>query len=283
MSQPIVVTGAEGQLGSELCRQLGGSSVGLSRQQCDLLDPSQVADVLRHLRPAAVINTAAYTAVDRAEQEPSLCQAINADAVGTLANLCRELDCLLVQVSTDYVFGADARQTPYAETDVPAPINVYGHSKLGGERLATSWQKHLIVRTCGLYGRRGKPTQFNFVDTMLRLVRERDRLRIVDDQHCTPSYVVHVARAIVHLVESGAIGTYHVVNDGETTWHDFAAEIFRLAKLSPKVDRISTAAYAATAARPLYSVLNNSKYRALGGPALPHWKTALAEYLRFTP
>ncbi len=281
LPKPIVVLGAEGQLGAELCRQLGERAVGLGRHQCDLLEPDRVAEVLKRLQPLVVINTAAYTAVDRAEQEPALCHAMNADAVAALASLCRELDSTLVQISTDYVFGADlSRQVPYAETDAPGAINVYGQSKLAGERHAAAWKKHLVVRTCGLYGRRKQSAPSNFVETMLRLARERDRLRIVDDQRCTPSYVIHVARAIVFLSESNARGIYHVTCDGEATWHEFATEIFRLARLSPQVDRISTAEYAVAASRPLYSVLATSKYQATAGAALPHWKAAIAEYMQ---
>lgn len=279
--RPIVVTGAEGQLGFELCRQLGERAIGLARGQCNLTDITRTVETLKELHPSIVINTAAYTAVDRAESEAALCHAVNADAVAMLADRCRELDCVLVQISTDYVFGADhARQTPYQEDDEPGPINVYGHSKLAGERHAASWRKHFIVRSCGLYGYRSKPTQSNFVDTMLRLSRERDRLRIVDDQHCSPSYVVHLAQAILFLMQSQAYGIYHVVNDGETTWYDFAREIFRLAGASTTTDRISAAEYGSVANRPRYSVLGTDKYRALGGPTLPHGKLALAEYLQ---
>jgi dTDP-4-dehydrorhamnose reductase len=276
---PIVITGAEGQLGAELCRQLGERAIGLSRNACDLLDAAAVSAAFDRLRPGVLINAAAYTAVDRAEVERAQCRAINADAVATLARTCNAFDCPLVQIGTDYVFGGDLlRDTPYGENDTPSPINVYGQTKLEGERAAATASRHLIVRTCGLYGPRHKPTQANFVDTMLRLSTERDSLRIVNDQHCTPSYTRHVARAIVALIDANASGIVHVVNRGATTWLDFASEIFRLAGRTIRIEPITTAEYNAPAARPRYSVLDTSRLESLE-VALPHWHDALAEYL----
>jgi dTDP-4-dehydrorhamnose reductase len=280
-TRSVVVTGSEGQLGAELCRQLGSAAIGLTRSECDLLDSARLANTIERHRPALIINTAAYTAVDRAETEPALCQAINADAVAALADISRRLDCVLIQISTDYVFGGDTeRQSAYREQDEPSPVNVYGQSKLAGERNTATWHKHFVVRTCGLYGPRNKATQSNFVDTMLRLSSERDRLRIVDDQHCAPSYTVHVANAILFLAECDAYGTYHVVNSGATTWHAFASEIFKLAGRGTIADKITTSEYGATAERPKYSVLDTGKFEALASAPLPAWRLALAEYLQ---
>lgn len=275
----IVITGAQGQLGQALCRELGARAQGLSRQQLDITDQRQVAAVLDELRPNVVINTAAYTAVDRAEQEPAACEAINAAAVGHLALACRRLQATLVQISTDYIFGGEpARQTPYREEDSPAPQSVYARTKLAGEQTAALAGKHLIVRTCGLYGL--SPQRSNFVETMLRLAQRGQKLRVVNDQRCTPSYVRDVARGIKFLIDSGATGIYHVVNAGETTWYDFACEIFRAARVDIAVEAISSAQYGAAAARPAYSVLATDKYRTLGGPPLPDWREALADYLQ---
>jgi dTDP-4-dehydrorhamnose reductase len=278
----IAITGAEGQLGSELCRQLGDCALGLDLPALDLTDGKSVRAAIADLRPDALINTAAYTKVDRAEEEADLCWAINARGVGHLAAVCRELDCPLVQISTDYVFGGDAaRRTPYRESDEPAPQGVYARSKLEGERLAAGWAKHLIVRTCGLYGPAAPRSAGNFVATMLRLGRQGKQLRVVADQHCTPTYVPHLARAICFLLESGAFGLYHVVNAGATTWHDFAAEIFRQAGLAVSLEPITMAQYGAAAPRPAYSVLDTGKYHALpGAPPMPAWQEALAEHLR---
>ena len=278
----IAITGAGGQLGSELCRQLGVAAWPLDVPEFDLTDRESVRRALATVQPTAVVNTAAYTLVDRAEQDAERCWKINAEGVGYLADACRELDCPLVQISTDYVFGRDTTRTrPYREEDEPGPAGVYAESKLGGERQAAAWPKHVIVRTCGLYGFPGPKTAGgNFVDTMLRLGRERGHLRVVDDQHCTPSYVPHVARAVAFLARAGAYGAFHVVNSGATTWHDFADEIFRQAGLKVALERITTAQYGAVAPRPGYSVLDTAKYHALGGPPMPSWQEALRERLQ---
>jgi len=276
----VAVTGAQGQLGSELLRQLGPEAIGLDLPEFDLTDRTRLLDTLQTLRPEAVINTAAYTQVDKAEDDVAVCRAVNATGVAYLAEACRRLDCPLVQVSTDYVFGRDqTRSTPYRETDAPGPLGVYGQTKLEGEQHAAAWPKHYIVRTCGLYGQLGPRTPGNFVMTMLRLGRERDHLRIVNDQHCTPSYVPHVARAIRFLLGTGRYGLYHLVNTGQTTWYDLAVELFRLANLSVHLEPITASQYGAKAPRPAYSVLDTAKYHALPGCAvMPPWEDALAEF-----
>ncbi len=277
----IAVTGSEGQLGSELCRQLGGEAVGLDLPRFDLIDRDRVVRTLTEIAPRAVINTAAFTQVDRAEEEAEQCRAVNARGVAHLVEACRRLDCLLVEISTDYVFGGDpGRRVPYRETDEPQPQGVYARTKLEGERQAAEWEKHFVVRTCGLYGLPGPRSAGNFVETMLGLAGRRNRLRVVHDQRCTPSYVAHVARAIRFLLGTRAYGTYHVTNGGETTWYDFAAEILRCSGLEVELEPITTSEYGAKAPRPAYSVLDTSKYHALPGrPAMPPWQSALAEYL----
>ena len=278
----IAVTGSGGQLGSELCRQLGSRALGLDLPALDLTDGRSVHATMRNLRPGALINAAAYTKVDQAEDEPDLCRAINARGVLYLAGFCRRFDCPLVQISSDYVFcGDSARRTPYREYDPPDPRGIYARSKWEGELYAARWARHLIVRTCGLYGPAAPRSAGNFVATMLRLGRQGKQLRVVADQHCTPTYVPHLARAICFLLDSGAYGLYHVVNGGVTTWHDFAAEIFRQAALPVSLEPITTAQYGALAPRPAYSVLATGKYHALpGAPPMPTWQEALAEYLR---
>jgi dTDP-4-dehydrorhamnose reductase len=277
----IVVTGGRGQLGWELGRQLGERALLADRETLDISDRKGVFSFLKSVRPGAVVNSAAYTAVDKAQQEPDLCQLVNAEAVGYLAEACQELGCPLVQVSTDYVFGAPSvDRRPRREEDPTSPQGVYAWSKLAGEEQAQRAERHIVVRTCGLYGRAApgrRPN--NFVETMLRLGAERDRLRIVDDQYCTPSYVRDVARAILFLLAEEQYGTYHITNHGATNWAGFAAEIFRQAKLDVEIEPITTSEYGAPAPRPSFSVLDTSKYDRLGGPRLPDWQEALAEYL----
>lgn len=277
----IVVTGSLGQLGGELCRQIGPDAVGLDLPEFDLTDQRGVLRWMEQLMPEVVINCAAYTQVDRAESESARCRAVNVSGVAYLAEACRHTGAALVQISTDYVFGADSsRQTPYQEDDPPGPVNVYGLSKLESEWHAKAAPRWLIVRSCGLYGRLGPRAAGNFVETMLRLGQQRGRLRIVADQRCTPSYVVHVAQAVCFLVNTRTTGIYHVVNQGETTWYDFAAEIFRIVDWPVELERISSAQWNSPARRPAYSVLAPEKYLRLSGrPDLPTWQEALREYL----
>jgi len=280
----VLVTGAYGQLGGELCRRLAPAAIPLDVDTLDLTDGPATRQTVVGLSPAVVIHCAAYTQVDKAETEPQRCHAVNATAVEYLAAACRELDCPPVQISTDYVFsGSAGRRRPYAEGDRPEPRGVYARTKLAGERAAAGWEKHWIVRTCGLYAAARDARAQNFVRTMLRLGRERGRVRVVSDQRCTPSYVPHVARAILYLAGISAPraapwGIYHVTNRGATTWHEFAVEIFRLAGMAVEVEPITTAEYGAAAPRPAYSVLDTSAYHRLGGPAMPAWREALSDY-----
>jgi dTDP-4-dehydrorhamnose reductase len=280
----IAVTGAYGQLGGELCRLLGSNALPLDIDTLDLTDGPAIGRRLDDLRPRAVINCAAYTQVDRAESEPQQCRAVNATAVEHLARACDRLDCPLVQISTDYVFGGQPdRNTPYREDEPPSPRGVYAQTKFEGEQAAARHEKHLIVRTCGLYARPTDERAGNFVKTMLRLGRAGKELRVVADQRCTPSYVPHVAQAVLFLAgmtrgEPAPWGIYHVSNRGATTWYEFAAEIFRRAGIEVSLQPISTAEYAAAAPRPAYSVLDTTAYHRLGGPPMPDWRTALAEY-----
>ncbi len=280
----IAVTGAGGQLGGELCRQLEDDALPLDHDTLDLTQRPAVLETILSAKPDVVINCAAYTQVDQAEIEPDACRAVNRAAVEYLADACRELDCPLVQISTDYVFAGDnGRATPYREDDPPSARGIYALTKLEGERAASRHAKHLIVRTCGLYARPTDQRAGNFVKTMLRLGRTRSHLRIVADQHCTPSYVPHVARAVLFLAgydtaKPAPWGTYHITNTGATTWHGFASEIFRQAGLDVALEPITTAAYGAPAPRPAYSVLDTAAYHRLGGPPMAHWQSALAEY-----
>jgi dTDP-4-dehydrorhamnose reductase len=280
----IVITGAYGQLGGELCRQLGNAAIPTDVDTLDLTNGQAVFERMIVQKPDAIINCAAYTQVDKAETEPEKCRAVNATAVENLARACKYLDCPMVQISTDYVFGATTpTPRPWRENDPTAPQGVYARTKLEGELMAARHAKHLVVRTCGLYAPPSDLRAVNFVRTMLRLGASRKELRIVNDQHCTPTYVPHLAKAIVFLLQAASKdaapwGIYHVTNTGEATWAEFAAEIFRLAKLPVTIHPITTAEYGAPAERPSYSVLDTSAYHRLGCPRMPDWREALAEY-----
>ena len=281
MTGVIAVTGSSGQLGRALCRLLGDRAVALPRSSLDVADPAAVGSVIGRLRPDAVINCAAWTAVDKAETEREAARAANEHAVTALASACRAIDALLVQVSSDYVFGADAaRKTPYREDDPTGPLGEYGASKLAGEVAARSLGRHQVVRTCGLYsaGESGPVRGRNFADTMLVLARDRPEVRVVADQFCTPSYVPHVAAAIVALLEDGTPGTFHATNSGGASWHQFATELFRQAGLPTVVTAIESREYPSPVARPPYSILDTSKLADLG-ITLPDWRQGITDYL----
>jgi dTDP-4-dehydrorhamnose reductase len=278
----FAVIGSAGQLGRDLCPRLSGEVVPLTRDRADLTRPDLLRATLTELRPDVVVNCAAYNFVDKAEAEPEAAFAVNAWGVRQLALVCRDLGCVLVHFSTDYVFGLDeSRQTPYAETDAPGPVSVYGLSKLAGEYLVRALcPRHFVIRTCGLYGVWGSGGKGgNFVETMLRLAGQGKALRVVADQLCTPSYTVDVASAAAALVGTQRYGLYHLTNGGATTWHDFAAAIFELAGVKADLAPTTSREYGAPARRPAYSVLARGAYEALGlAPPRP-WREALAAYL----
>lgn len=276
------VLGAAGQLGHDLCLCLDGEVIALTRCQLDLTRAESARAVLTSLRPDVVINCAAYNFVDRAESEPESAFAVNAWGVRGLATVCRDLDCVLVHFSTDYVFGLDEnRRSPYAETDAPGPVSAYGLSKLTGEYLIRAiCPKHVIIRTCGLYGVWGSGGKGgNFIETMLRLAGQQKPLRVVNDQVCTPSYTVDVAAATAALVPTQHYGLYHLTNAGSCTWFDFARTIFDMSQTPVELAPVTSREFGAAARRPAYSVLNNRSYAALGLPPMRDWRAALAAYL----
>jgi dTDP-4-dehydrorhamnose reductase len=276
----ILVTGSGGQLGSELCRQLGQRAIPIDVDRLDITSEEQVHRIIEQLRPDCVINTAAYTAVDKAETDSQRCLAVNRDGVRYLADATRDAGARLVQISTDYVFGRQPVEArPWKEEDQPHPAGVYAQSKLAGEVEAASNPNHLIVRSCGLYGRPGPTATGNFVATMLRLGRERPSVRVVNDQRCTPTWVPELAATICFLTGHDLTGIVHVTNRGETTWFEFAGEIFRVAGIPCQVEPISSAEYGSPVPRPPYSVLDTSKYDASGGPKMSNWRDALRSYL----
>src|SRR5213596_699384 len=232
-----VVIGAAGQLGFDLVRTFDrpGEVVALTRRELDVLDAGRVRAVLADLRPTCVVNTAAYNRVDQAEDDRASAFALNAKAVETLAATCQALGATFVHFSTDYVFDG-RRSAPYRESDAPNPLNVYGESKLEGERLALArCERAVIFRVSGLFGvaRSAGKGGTNFVETMLRLASGGHALRVVADQVLTPSYTRDIARTIWQVIAAGHLGLCHVTSGGETSWHDFAREIFRLEGVAP--------------------------------------------------
>lgn len=281
----ILVTGANGQVGHALgTLDWGGARVhSLGRAELDLGDPEAAAREVARLRPAVVINAAAYTAVDRAESEPALAYRVNAEAPAAIARAVAGYGGLLVHYSTDYVFDGTASR-PYREDDATAPSGVYGASKLAGEQgIADSGCDHLVLRTSWVYSYRGG----NFLRTMLRLAAERDTLTVVADQAGTPTYAVDLARLTRDMLRAlgtrrdpGVLGVYHLGNEGQTTWHGFAREILRGAgHQQVAVEPITTADYPTPARRPAYSVLDKGRAVRTFGLSIPTWQDGLARCL----
>ena len=261
---------------------LPGVVVPLGRGDVELTDARRVRERLAAERPDVVVNCAAYNFVDPAESDPGAAFAVNAWAVRDLAVACRDLDCTLVHFSTDYVFGLDeARQTPFSESDVPGPVSVYGLSKLAGEYLVRAiCPKHLVIRTCGLYGLWGSGGKGgNFVETMLSLAAQGKPVRVVHDQRCTPSFAADIAAATAALIATGVRGLYHITNAGDCTWYEFAREIFRAAGVEVSLTPITSAESGRPARRPAYSVLSNVKLDMAGVDVPRPWSNALRAYL----
>lgn len=281
----ILLLGKTGQVGgalTPLLRQLAGSNadeavVTLGRADVDLSDAAALAQAVQRVQPSLIVNAAAHTAVDRAETEPDIAFAINAIAPGVLAQQAAKLNALLVHYSTDYVFDGSQR-TPYRESDPTHPLGVYGESKLAGEQaVQDSGCRHLLVRTSWVYDSTGR----NFLTTMLRLAKQHGKLRVVGDQHGSPTSATMIAEASLQLIRSmlnqpamqGDL--YHLTAQGQTTWHGFAQAIMRKAGLDVPIEAITTADYPTPAKRPAYSVLDSSKLQREFNYRLPDWQQAL--------
>jgi dTDP-4-dehydrorhamnose reductase len=276
--------GVTGQLGHDLARtwEPPGELVTLTRAELDLLEPGAIARVLREVRPTHVVNCAAYNLVDRAEDERDQAFAVNADAVGVLAETCEALGATLVHFSTDFVFDGSKR-TPYTEDDAPAPLGVYAASKLAGERAALErCRRAFVIRVCGLYGVAQSATagRTNFVETMLGLAASGRAIRVVTDRVLTPSYTLDLAPKVWRVLARGAPGLYHLSSAGQTSSYDFAREIFRQSGLTPALTPVTAAEYGARARRPPYSVMARTRLAALGEDDLRPWQEGLAAYLR---
>ncbi|MET0151648.1 MAG: dTDP-4-dehydrorhamnose reductase [Candidatus Binatia bacterium] len=283
----LLITGARGQLGRALAERLQARAVACAHAELDIADASAVNRRIAAERPAVVFNTAAFNRVDDAEEHPDEALLVNGTGPLVLAQACRAHDALLVHFSSDYVFSGDAR-VPLGEEDPPSPRSAYGASKLAGERaVAAEGPRHMILRTCGLYGSRGAGGKGgNFVDTIRRLAAERGTIRVVDDQRVSPTSAADLAVKAIEIVDrwlvtraADLLGLYHVTNAGSCSWYEFAREIVRLSGLDAAVEPITTTQYGARAPRPAYSVLARRHLGRLGLDDLRSWREALAEYL----
>lgn len=271
----LLVTGAAGMLGRDVvdvARGAGHEVAGFSRAELDVVDAAAVVRAVEDVRPDAVVNCAAFTDVDGAEERPDEARAVNGTGAGHVAAAAQAVAAPVVHLSTDYVF--DGRKAaPYVESDRPNPRSAYGRSKLEGERtVAAANPRHAIVRSSWLFGTGGR----NFVETILARGRERGEVSVVTDQVGCPTFTGHLAQALVALTERGATGVVHVAGAGHCSWHDFAVEIFREAGVDCEVHPTDTAASGRPAPRPANSVLVSERPDA---PRLPSWRDGLAEYL----
>jgi dTDP-4-dehydrorhamnose reductase len=278
----VLVTGANGQLGWELQQAAKANPnfefIFLDRSAMDLSNPDGLLKIIESYAPSAIINTAAYTAVDKAETEKSLAHVINAEAVAELASIAKNKNIPFITYSTDYVFSGNAT-SPYT-TDTPlAPINFYGQTKADGELMALAVNPDaIIIRTSWVFSSHGN----NFVKTMIRLMKERDSLNIVGDQKGRPTYAKDLAFAsiqVLNAINAGATikGIYHYANAGETTWFDFAQKIKELAGLDCQLTAINSDQFPTPAKRPAYSVLDTQKIEKELNLHIPHWELALSD------
>lgn len=282
MSTKILVTGGNGQLGNEF-RSIQNSYpdynfIFLSKSELDITDPTQVSEYLNLVNIPFIINCAAYTAVDDAEQNLNMARSINAEGPKILAEACSQKNITLFHISTDYVFDGKSK-VPYNEDDITSPLSIYGKTKLEGEQnVHAHWSKSYIIRTSWLYSSYNQ----NFVKSMLRLGEERSELGIVSDQFGSPTYAHDLAKAIMHIVtqttnnqNNAPYGIYHYSNEGCTSWYEFAKEIMHIAGINCQVNPITTEQYPTPAPRPSNSVMSKEKIKEHFHLEIPHWKKSL--------
>ena len=274
----VLVTGVNGQLGYDVVKELekrGHQAVGVDREQMDLTSKEQIKECIENVNPEAIIHCAAYTAVDKAEDEEELCRRVNAIATKDIAECAKKLDIPMIYISTDYVFDG-TKDGEYTEEDIPNPINVYGKTKYEGEVYVQELlEKYYIVRISWVFGENGN----NFIDTMLRLAKDRDEINVINDQVGSPTYTKDLAPLLVDMIETDKYGVYHATNEGYCTWYEFAKEIFRIAEIDIKVNPITTKEYPTKAVRPMNSKMSKEKIITNNFNKLRLWKDSLREYI----
>lgn len=279
MVEKVLVTGASGQLGFDVVKRLKSleiNSLGVGSRELDIVDEKQIKRCIESFLPTTIIHCAAYTAVDKAEEERDKCYKVNVIGTKNLAEICKEFDIKLLYISTDYVFDGKGN-TPFEEDEQPNPLNYYGYTKAEGEKIIKELlKKFFIVRTSWLYGINGN----NFVKTMLKLSETQNVIYVVNDQIGSPTYTKDLAELIIDIALTDKFGIYHGVNEGYCSWYEFACEIFRLTEKNIKVTPISTNEYPAKAKRPLNSRLSKKNLDKNHFKRLPHWQDALKRFLK---
>lgn len=274
----ILVTGSTGQLGSDVVKELlkrGYSTLSPNRSELNLCSEDNIRNYILNSNCEAIVHCAAYTQVDKAEDEKDLCIKINTTATKHIVKCAKILDIPMIYISTDYVFDG-TKDGKYTENDETNPINIYGESKLAGEKYVQEiLDKYYIVRTSWVFNINGK----NFIETMLRLSKANNQLSIVNDQIGSPTYTKDLSRLLVDMLETSKYGLYHATNEGYCSWYEFANTIFKLANINIDIKAINSNEYASRAKRPMNSKLSKDKLIEYGFKPLPHWEDALKDYL----
>ncbi len=280
----IAVIGANGQLGKDICEKIAIANnelIELNHDRIEISNIECVSYVLKEVKPDVVINTAAMHNVEKCENDPERSFKVNGIGARNLSHICNDLNSTLIHISTDYVFDG-SKKKPYIEIDKPLPLNVYGNTKLSGEYFIESIaKKYFILRVSGIYGKnpcRAKGT--NFIDLMLKLAKERDEIRVVDDEILTPTFTEDIADQIVKILNMDAeYGLYHVTAEGSCSWFEFAREIFSVSKTNIVLNRAAPGEFAIKVNRPKYSVLENKFLNDQNINIMPLWKDGLTRYL----
>ncbi|CVH78740.1 dTDP-4-dehydrorhamnose reductase [Clostridiales bacterium CHKCI006] len=273
----VLVTGVNGQLGHDIveeCQKRNIEAIGVDVKEMDITDAHKVNEVITETKPDAIIHCAAWTAVDKAEDEVEQCRKVNCEGTRNIVNVCEKLDLPLMYFSTDYVFDGQGEE-PWNEYDERHPLNVYGKTKYEGELEVERLKKHFIIRISWVFGINGG----NFIKTMLRLGKERKEVSVVNDQIGSPTYTYDLARLCVDMIQTKEYGTYHATNEGICSWYEFACEIFKQAKMDVIVHPVDSTQFPTRAVRPKNSRMNQTELDKHGFTRLPSWQDALERYL----
>lgn len=274
----VLVTGVKGQLGYDIvkeCEKRNIDAIGVDIDEMDITNPAQVEEVIKDAKVDAVIHCAAWTAVDKAEDEIELCRKVNKEGPANIAKVCEELDIPMMYFSTDYVFNG-LGEKPWMEYGEREPLNVYGQTKYEGELEVERLKKHFIIRISWVFGVNGH----NFIKTMLRLGNERGEVSVVNDQVGSPTYTYDLAKLCVDMIQTDKYGIYHATNQGYCSWYEFACEIFKQAGMDVKVNPVDSNAFPVKATRPKNSRMNQTELDKNGFDRLPTWQDALERYLQ---
>ena len=274
----LLVTGVKGQLGHDIvneCKERNIEVVGVDVEEMDITDTKMVEEVIKGGNFNAVVHCAAWTAVDKAEDEVEACTKVNVEGTKNIANVCKELDIPMMYFSTDYVFDGQG-ETPWNEYDQRNPLNVYGQTKYEGELIVEALEKYFIVRIAWVFGVNGN----NFIKTMLRLGKERGAVSVVNDQIGSPTYTYDLSKLVVDMIQTDKYGIYHATNEGLCSWYEFACEIFKQAEIDVTVTPVDSNAFPAKAKRPSNSRMSKDMLDKNGFKRLPTWQDALQRYIK---